>query len=69
MLAIVLWEGLLGGLAYVNTFYRIYNEITQRYKEYSLSVTTLSDSIGITLAGFTALPVHDALCKKFSKFY
>lgn len=63
MLAIVLWEGLLGGLAYVNTFYRIYNEINQRYKEYSLSVTTLSDSIGITLAGFTALPVHDALCK------
>ncbi|XP_054153369.1 battenin-like [Oppia nitens] len=63
MLALVLFEGLLGGAAYVNTFYRIYSEVNQKYKSYALSITTLSDSIGITIAGFTALPVHDAICE------
>jgi battenin len=63
MLAIVLFEGLLGGAAYVNTFYLIYHKVEQRYKEFSLSITTLSDSVGITIAGITALPVHDILCK------
>ncbi|GFX54198.1 battenin [Trichonephila clavipes] len=32
-------------------------------KEFSMGVASLGDSIGIALAGITALPVHDALCK------
>ncbi|CAG2118698.1 unnamed protein product [Medioppia subpectinata] len=63
MLSLVLFEGLLGGAAYVNTFHRIYTEVNHKYKEFALSITTLSDSIGITIAGFSALPVHDSICK------
>ncbi|CAG2170911.1 unnamed protein product, partial [Oppiella nova] len=51
MLALVLFEGLLGGAAYVNTFHRIYTEVNDKYKEFALSITTLSDSVGITIAG------------------
>ena len=27
---LILWEGLLGGAAYVNTFYKVSNEVKQR---------------------------------------
>jgi len=33
--AIVLWEGLLGGGAYVNTFFRMSTEVTRTAKEVS----------------------------------
>ncbi|RWS17713.1 Battenin-like protein [Dinothrombium tinctorium] len=59
---IILYEGLLGGAAYVNTFYRISVESSPRHKEFSMSVTTLADSTGIMLAGFTSIPAHNALC-------
>lgn len=61
--AVVFWEGLLGGGAYVNTFYRMSKEIhdTNR-KQFALSVVTMSDSVGIALAGALAIPSHNALC-------
>ncbi|GFQ90936.1 battenin [Trichonephila clavata] len=62
VLAIIFYEGLLGGCAYVNTFYKISLE-NHEDKEFSMGVASLGDSIGIALAGITALPVHDALCK------
>lgn len=62
VVAIVLYEGLLGGCAYVNTFYRISQEIPAKHREFSLRVASLADSSGIALAGAIALPVHDALC-------
>ena len=62
VLAIILWEGLLGGAAYVNTFFRMTNEIAAEHKEYSIGVATLGDSIGIAIAGAIALPSHKAIC-------
>lgn len=61
--AVVFWEGLLGGGAYVNTFYRMSKDIqdTNR-KQFALSVVTMSDSVGIALAGALAIPSHNALC-------
>ncbi|CAO1390978.1 unnamed protein product [Diamesa serratosioi] len=59
---IILFEGLLGGGAYVNTFYRITKEIPATRREYAMGVVTLSDSIGITLAGFIAMPTHNWIC-------
>ena len=53
---LVLWEGLLGGAAYVNTFYRISTEVAREEKEFSLGIVSLADSAGITLAGLLALP-------------
>ncbi|XP_064462911.1 battenin-like [Ornithodoros turicata] len=62
VVAVVLYEGLLGGCAYVNTFYRISQEVPAKHKEFSLRIASLADSSGIALAGAIALPVHDALC-------
>lgn len=56
---LIFFEGLLGGGAYVNTFYRMSKEIPATRREFSMSVVTLSDSIGITAAGFLAMPAHN----------
>lgn len=61
--AIVLWEGLLGGGAYVNTFYKISKDIHPNRREFSLALTSMSDSVGIALAGIFAIPTHNAICK------
>lgn len=60
--AIVLWEGLLGGGAYVNTFYRMSNELPKSRQNFGLGVVPVSDSFGIALAGIAAIPAHNALC-------
>lgn len=60
---LTLWEGLLGGAAYVNTFYKISKDVPENRKQFSMSVTSLSDTIGITLAGIFALPAHNAICR------
>lgn len=61
--AAVLWEGLLGGGAYVNTFYRMSKEIPASRRNFALGVVPVADSIGIALAGILAMPVHNALCR------
>ncbi|XP_055904115.1 battenin-like isoform X2 [Eupeodes corollae] len=61
--AVVLWEGLLGGGAYVNTFYRMAKDIPQSRREFAIGVTVQADSLGIMIAGFLALPVHNAICR------
>lgn len=59
---IVLWEGLLGGGAYVNTFYRMSKEISAERQQFAMAMVVQSDSYGIALAGFLAIPVHNAIC-------
>lgn len=61
--AIVLWEGLLGGGAYVNTFYRMSTEIPRADRKVSLGIATMADSIGIALAGWMSMPVHNSICQ------
>lgn len=63
VLVLTLWEGLLGGGSYVNTFYAISNEVPEDEKQFSLACTSFSDSIGISLAGVFAIFVHNAICK------
>ena len=60
--AIVLWEGLLGGAAYVNTFYRMSKEISPGKRQFAMAMVVQSDSYGIALAGFLSIPVHNAIC-------
>lgn len=62
ILAITLWEGLLGGSAYVNTFYKISTEVSEEYRQFSMGTTGLADSIGITLAGVFAILAHNGIC-------
>lgn len=59
---LVLWEGLLGGGAYVNTFYRMSKEIPENRRDFALGIVPVADATGIALAGFLAMPAHNALC-------
>ncbi|XP_050082656.1 battenin [Anopheles aquasalis] len=59
---LILWEGLLGGGGYVNTFYRLQTEVPAARREYAMMVTSISDSVGIALAGVAAIPSHNAIC-------
>ncbi|XP_058812030.1 battenin [Topomyia yanbarensis] len=59
---LILWEGLLGGGGYVNTFYRMQIEVSEARREYAMMITSISDSVGIALAGIAAIPSHNAIC-------
>lgn len=59
---LILFEGLLGGASYVNTFYKISEESLPHQKSFAMAIVSLSDSMGITLAGAMAIPTHNALC-------
>ncbi|KAL4803570.1 batten's disease protein Cln3 [Aspergillus unguis] len=59
---VVFWEGLLGGLVYVNTFAEIGDRVPKEDREFSLSATTVSDSGGICIAGFLGMVFEVWLC-------
>ncbi len=61
--AILFWEGLLGGLVYVNTFAEITDNVAEKDREFSLSATTVSDSGGICLAAFISMGFETWLCE------
>ncbi|KAK0162235.1 hypothetical protein PV327_008587 [Microctonus hyperodae] len=61
--AFTFWEGLLGGGAYVNTYYNMADTVPSENLRESLGIVTMSDAIGITIAGWLAMPVHTAICK------
>lgn len=60
--AIIFWEGLLGGLVYVNTFAEISDRVPKEDREFSLGATTVSDSGGICIAGFLSMVIEVWLC-------
>ncbi|XP_048188478.1 battenin isoform X2 [Perognathus longimembris pacificus] len=59
---IVVYEGLLGGAAYVNTFHNIAVETSDKHREFAMAAACISDTLGISLSGALALPVHNFLC-------
>jgi battenin len=60
--AVIFWEGLLGGLVYVNTFAEISEAVPHEDREFSLSATSVSDSAGICIAGFVGMAFEVWLC-------
>ncbi|XP_070494213.1 battenin-like [Chironomus tepperi] len=62
VMSIILVEGFHGGLVYVNTFYRINQEVMPALKTYAMNIVALSDSFGIILAGFFAIIAHNFIC-------
>lgn len=66
VIALIIYEGLLGGFTYVNTFYRVKKEVKHDRQEFCISTVTLADSLGIVMAGLAALPIHNSLCKLYS---
>lgn len=61
--AVVLWEGLISGCAYVNTYFRMSVEVPQDLRKFALGVAPVADALGILLAGLLAIPTHNAICK------
>ena len=62
-LGIVFLEGLCGGAVYVNAFTMISESSTADTKEFRMGAASMADSLGITLAGFASIPIHNAICK------
>ena len=60
--AIIIWEGLLGGLVYVNTFEGIREKYAGEEREWCLGATTVSDSAGIAIAGIIASVIETSVC-------
>lgn len=42
-------------------------DIPKKDREFSIAITSIADSFGITLAGFTSIPVHNAICNYGNK--
>lgn len=77
--ALIFYEGLLGGAAYVNTFDHIRREVgdialrlthadhlqvAPAHAEYSMGIASVADTTGIVIAGFAALPAHNWICQQ-----
>ncbi|KAG0259634.1 hypothetical protein DFQ27_003960 [Actinomortierella ambigua] len=63
--ALILWEGLLGGTAYVHTYLGITAQFQHdpKGKEFALGVVGVADGLGITLAGLVSLWLEPTLCQ------
>nr|CDJ95123.1 Batten's disease protein Cln3 domain containing protein [Haemonchus contortus] len=61
---LIIFEGLLGGAAYVNTFNKIHKMVPPDIREYSLSVASVGDSMGVNFAGFMSIPLHNFVCRQ-----
>eukprot|EP00033_Pygsuia_biforma_P003902 GCRY01004273.1.p1 GENE.GCRY01004273.1~~GCRY01004273.1.p1 ORF type:complete len:448 (-),score=67.63 GCRY01004273.1:58-1401(-) len=59
--AIILWEGLLGGSTYVNAFFLLSHRVESSKREFSLGVTSVADSFGISCAGLSSIFVEPFL--------
>ncbi|XP_026106164.1 battenin [Carassius auratus] len=59
---IILYEGLLGGAAYVNTFFFIREETAKREREFAMAAASVGDSLGIALSAAATFPVHHYFC-------
>ncbi|KAJ7313885.1 hypothetical protein JRQ81_005660 [Phrynocephalus forsythii] len=61
--ALILYEGLLGGAGYVNTFHCVSAESQPEHREFAMGVACVADTFGISLSGAIAIPVHDYFCR------
>ncbi|SCV03734.1 LAMI_0H10528g1_1 [Lachancea mirantina] len=62
IMLLVVYEGLLGGASYVNTFTNIIEEIEPSKREFSLGAVSMSDSFGTLLAAFSGILLEPRLC-------
>lgn len=62
MMILIVWEGLLGGASYVNTYRRIATEMERDKRQFSMGICGVADALMITLAGILANPAHNKLC-------
>lgn len=63
LLLFALYEGLLGGLLYVNTFLSVSEEVPKGKREFSMGCVGISDSFGIMIAGCINWWLEQHLCQ------
>lgn len=63
LMAVVFYEGLLGGLSYVNTFLSVSENAEPHEREFSMGAVGISDSFGVMVAGLVSLWLEPALCQ------
>lgn len=59
---LMVYEGLLGGAAYVNTYMQVTETVPAKEREFAMATVGMSDSAGITLAGLLSLWLEPVLC-------
>lgn len=57
------YEGLLGGLLYVNTFLSVSEQVPKAHREFSMGCVGISDSLGIMIAGCISMWLENKLCQ------
>lgn len=65
ILVMVFWVGIIGGLCYVHSFQRLIKELPESQHKFSLGMITIAESFGIAIGGFSAIPIHNILCRKY----
>lgn len=63
LLLLIFYEGLLGGLTYVNTFISVSEQTSLDKREFSMGCVGISDSFGILIAGFVNWWLEPRLCE------
>jgi battenin len=60
---IIFYEGLVGGLSYANTIYRIRQKTNEKQREFAMLLAGTGDSTGIVLAGIFSIFLNRFLCE------
>ena len=60
---VMVYEGLLGGFAYINTFVAVSEASTDDTREFNMGAVSMSDSLGIVIAGIVNWAVETRLCR------
>ncbi|CCE64769.1 hypothetical protein TPHA_0I02680 [Tetrapisispora phaffii CBS 4417] len=63
LMILILYEGLIGGSSYVNTFMNILEDVEPQKIEFSLGATSIADSSGIFFAALIGLMLEPELCR------
>ncbi|PAV81316.1 hypothetical protein WR25_09317 isoform H [Diploscapter pachys] len=66
--AMIVFEGLFGGSSYVNTFHKIHKMVAPDVREYSLSAASLGDTLGVNIAAFLAIILHNGICNSWKRY-
>lgn len=59
---LMIYEGLLGGFAYVNTYMLVSEQVSVSEREFSMGTVGMSDSAGIVVAALVSLYLEPSLC-------
>lgn len=62
IMVLILYEGLLGGSSYVNTFLNILSDLPSNEVEFALGSVSIADSLGILIAAIIGLKLEPTLC-------